>query len=1182
MRNLTGLLRGARLLGSRATRQSPRHSIPACLSQLSTTSHQRQQEKCTKREFIQETIKSVSHRKSNMKKAKLVIFDKDGTLICFHTMWTPWAKRLASNIANASGLDIEEKIFDTLGFCHKSNRVLPGLLAEKTTPEIVEELEKVLVGEGLSPERSMEVIKGSWLEGDAGNPDVLRTTTDLRTLFRILRGNGMKIAICTSDNRAGTINTLSQLGLNNYVDCVVCGDDPNMLPKPNPHNAWKICEAVGVDPSDTVMVGDTVADVGMGRNANLGWSVGVLSGVCGTEELLALSDHVVKNVKDLLPLILPYDKWKEYYAYSANDRILIEPHSLEEACRDVSDRMVDKKKMDLVIFDIHGTLLCTHSRHTEWLERLTERLEQITGMKLANKVFDVMGACQSSRKIQSGILAEGSMHEVKSAVVKLLTSEGFYYEEAILIMNQAWQDSEVILNTKPKSLDKDVKEVFKNLKLSGVKIAICTGSTRETSIRDLMGLDVLNYVDMMVCGDDPHSQPKPSAHNLKLICDELKVDPSAVCVVGDTVSDLHMGSSANVASKIGVLSGVGSHSELKPHADLLVDVVSEILPHVVSSGVSGVKGSGGSTGRRLFSTSANNSPFIQIRRNLSRVAALRLKASEDKPATYDYVIVGAGSAGCVLANRLSKDPENRVLLLEAGPKDDTWKIHMPAALMYNLCDDQYNWYYMTEPEKCMNNRVMYWPRGRVWGGSSSLNAMVYIRGHAYDYDRWEREGAAGWSYADCLPYFRRSQTHELGPDDYRGGDGPLHVSRGKTNNPLFQAFIDAGVQAGYPFTDDLNGFQQEGVGLMDMTIHKGKRWSAASAYLRPALYRDNLYTETGALTTKIVFDNNRAVGLEYKQGGVMKEVRADKEVILSGGAINSPQLLMMSGIGNADDLRKLDIPVVANLPGVGENLQDHLEVYVQQECTKKITLYSAQWKFPHNMIRIGLQWFTTNTGDGATAHLEAGGFIRTRPGIDHPDIQYHFLPSTVNDHGRKTGPCHAYQAHVGTLRPTSRGFIKLKSRDPAQHPRIVANYLSTHEDIVDMRNSVKLTREIFAQKAFDEFRGLEIAPGYNITSDKDIDELNRNMADSAYHPSCTCKMGSPSDPMAVVDPSAKVIGVDGLRVVDASIMPSVVSGNLNGPTIMISEKCADIILGQKPLPKSTAPVYRPKTLESQR
>jgi choline dehydrogenase len=450
---------------------------------------------------------------------------------------------------------------------------------------------------------------------------------------------------------------------------------------------------------------------------------------------------------------------------------------------------------------------------------------------------------------------------------------------------------------------------------------------------------------------------------------------------------------------------------------------------------------------------------------------------------------------------------------------------MPAALMYNLCDDKYNWYYHTEAQENCNNRKMYWPRGRVWGGSSSLNAMVYIRGHASDYDNWEAMGAKGWNYQNCLPYFKKSQTHEMGANDYRGGSGPLHVSRGTSGNLLHDVFIEAGRQAGHGVTEDVNGFRQEGVGPFEMTIHKGNRWSAASAYLRPALKErpERLSIKDSVLVHKVLFDGTRAIGVEVSQkGGPPEKIFAD-EVILSGGAINSPQLLMLSGIGNADHLTSLGVPVVSHLPGVGRNLQDHLEVYVVQKCKKPVTLLKDQ-KFPR-MIQIGVQWFMNQTGACGTTHLESGGFTRSRPGVEHPDIMFHFLPSQVIDHGRKAAYLEAFQLHVGPMRLTSRGWINLKSANPSEHPIIQPNYLSTEVDRWEMREGVKLAREIFAQKAFEEFRDIELEPGESAKSDTEIDAFVRANSDSSYHPSCTCRMGDPDDDKTtVVTPDAKVLG----------------------------------------------------------
>jgi choline dehydrogenase len=541
-----------------------------------------------------------------------------------------------------------------------------------------------------------------------------------------------------------------------------------------------------------------------------------------------------------------------------------------------------------------------------------------------------------------------------------------------------------------------------------------------------------------------------------------------------------------------------------------------------------------------------------------------------KQEQYDYIIVGAGSAGCVLANRLTEDDGARVLLLEAGPADRSIFIHMPSAFAYPLANDKYNWFYDTEPEPFMNKRRMHCPRGRVLGGSSSINGMVYIRGHAFDYDAWA--GMAGleqWSYAHCLPYFKKSETRLKGGDAYRGNDGPLYVSTAVCRNPLYRAFIDAGQQAGYPYTDDMNGYQQEGLGPMDMTVYKGRRWSTAQAYLRPAARRGNLRVVTRARVTQVLFEGTRAIGVEYAQGSRLYQVHAGREVILSGGAINSPQLLMLSGIGNAAELRALGIQPRVDLPGVGKNLQDHLEVYVQYASKQPITLYSAM--NPLAKLKIGVQWLFAGKGLGATNHFESGGFIRSAAGVVHPDLQYHFLPMAVSYDGSAPATQHGFQAHVGPMRATSRGHVTLRSADPKAYPRILFNYMQTEQDRKEMRAGVRLTREIFSQPAFEPFRNGEISPGAKIQTDAEIDAFIREKAESAFHPSCSCRMGT--DTMAVVDGAGRVHGIQNLRVVDASIMPNVVSGNLNAPTIMIAEKIADLIRGTSPLPAQPAPVY---------
>jgi choline dehydrogenase len=550
----------------------------------------------------------------------------------------------------------------------------------------------------------------------------------------------------------------------------------------------------------------------------------------------------------------------------------------------------------------------------------------------------------------------------------------------------------------------------------------------------------------------------------------------------------------------------------------------------------------------------------------------------------DFIIIGSGSAGSTMAYRLSEDGRHSVIVVEAGGTDMGPFIQMPGALSYPMNMKIYDWGYQSEPEPHLGGRRLATPRGHVVGGSSSINGMVYVRGHARDYDHWATSGATGWAYADVLPYFKRFENwHDGGHGGdpaWRGNSGPLHVTRGKRDNPLFHAFVEAGQQAGFEVTPDYNGEKQEGFGPMEQTVWQGRRWSTANAYLKPALKRNNCTLVRG-FARRVTFEDNRATGVEIERGGRTETLTARREVIVAASSINTPKILMLSGIGPAAHLAGHGIDVVADRPGVGQNLQDHLELYIQQACTQPITLYKY-WNLLGKAF-VGAQWLFTKTGPGASNQFESAAFLRSKPGVEYPDIQYHFLPIAVRYDGQAAAEGHGFQAHVGPMRSPSRGSVSLRSGDSKDAPKILFNYMSHEEDWADFRHCIRLTREVFGQKAFDPYRGKEIQPGAAVQSDDELNDFIREHVESAYHPCGTARMGRADDRNAVVDPECRVIGVEGLRVADSSIFPRITNGNLNGPSILVGEKASDHILGRTPLPpENSEPWINPRWNESDR
>ena len=543
---------------------------------------------------------------------------------------------------------------------------------------------------------------------------------------------------------------------------------------------------------------------------------------------------------------------------------------------------------------------------------------------------------------------------------------------------------------------------------------------------------------------------------------------------------------------------------------------------------------------------------------------------EKAAGTFDYVIVGAGTAGCVLANRLTESGSRTVLLIEAGPPISGLLSKIPAALDFALHDCRFNWCFHTEPEPFMGDRRMNCPRGRALGGSSSINGMQFVRGNPNDFDSWASNGLDNWDYAHCLPYFKRLENYERGGDDYRGHDGPLHVSPGSIHTPLDQAFLDSASQAGHGTSEDSNGYRQDGFGLSDKNIYRGRRWSAFDAYLKPAVHRDNLQVETGCLAYRIIFDDRRAIGVEYKASGQLTHAFAGKEVLICGGSVNSPHLLMLSGIGDAEHLQQHGISLLHHLPGVGQNLQDHLDLRIQVSCKESVSHYPSTRGM--GRVAAGLQWLLTRSGVCSTNLLDVAGYVCSRPELQFPNLQLCFMAVAASYDGSKTYEGHGYQTHIDLMKPTSRGSIRLRTSNPEDAPMILFNYLQTEEDRRVAVEGFKLARELLAQTSFDQFRGVELDPGDDVKSDKEILDWVKINGETEYHPTSSCSMGYSDS--AVVDNELRVHGTESLRVIDASIMPEIVTANTHATTLMIAEKISDSILENPPLPALSVPLFQ--------